>query len=121
MAGAAAQQAFIFLDFPTELRLMVYEQIDITTIRHTLNRSDAGLEADVAFGWLVPPHETLTDSSITCIRPTLSVGILSTCHLINQEAKPIIERKLATLKLEPIRYLTDWSSGFGLEVVRSVQ
>lgn len=57
------------------------------------------------WGRSIPAVSADSESCITFHRLTLPVSILSTCCIIKEEAKPIIERILARLKLESIRYI----------------
>jgi hypothetical protein len=93
-----ATQPFRFLDLPTELRFIVYEQIDFTTKHHTLESTNA-------------PDNS---SNITFVRKSLPVQILATCQLINNEAKTFLRPKLAELQSQPMRFLVDCASAKAL-------
>lgn len=48
------------------------------------------------------------------VRLHTPVNILMTCHLVNKEARPILERKTARCRLQPLRYLVDFSAAWAL-------
>jgi hypothetical protein len=114
MTSTGDNQVFRFLDIPAELRCMVYESIDTTTVRRVLQQTEAGMATRGKDRWTGSPDGADHGSSITFIRSALLVGVLSICRLVNQEATPIIARRLATLQQLPIRYLVDWASARAL-------
>jgi hypothetical protein len=105
------QQPFRFLDLPTELRYCVYDRIDFPTTWHTLDRIDARARE---IEWPVPPKAQIYESRIALIRPHTPLEILSTCHLINEEAGPYLKRKTEYCRAQPLRYFVDYSAAFAL-------
>jgi hypothetical protein len=93
-------QPFRFLDLPTGLRCMVYEEIEITTNKHELKESQ--FDDDQRH---VDPEQ---DPSMTLFRRILRVSMLATCHLIHREATPILAQKAQQLVEEPVRLSIDW-------------
>lgn len=98
----AHQECFRVLNLPVELRCMVYENIDFSTTHHDLNRVDAHMAER---SWPVPLLSVANDSKIILVRPYVSIDILATCHIIQQEAAPILRRKMRSCKQQPLRYL----------------
>jgi hypothetical protein len=92
-------EPFRFLDLPSELRLMVYEEIKADTRHYRLK--DPVFEAR---------SHGMPASYITLVTQNLPVVLLATCHLINEEAKPIFAPKLAALRNEPAQYIVDSAS-----------
>ncbi|KAH7087344.1 hypothetical protein FB567DRAFT_548654 [Paraphoma chrysanthemicola] len=84
-------EPFPFLDLPTELRCMVYDELTASEVRATL------------------PHmfdkktRTKKNPDIVAIRSGLPVSLLATCKFINNEAKPWFDKELEKMKGEPIR------------------
>ncbi len=111
------QQPFRFLDLPQELRCEVYNNIEFPTTWHTLDRTQALFRGR---DWPVPPTAQVYESRVTLIRPHTPLEILMTCHLINEEARPILKRKMEYHKSQPIRYLVDYSAARALVSVSSV-
>lgn len=114
MASATLEQEpFRFLDLPVELRCCVYENIESLTTWHVLDRTQAFIDK---ISWPVPPRAQIYDSRVTLIRPhtEFAIDILATCHLINNEARQILERKIEQCRLQPIRYLVDYSAAWAL-------
>jgi hypothetical protein len=110
MSSTISRESFRFLDLPAELRCIIYENIDFSSKKHVLTRSASGFDDKI---W-PPAPEGATESCITFITPTLSVGILATCRLIHQEAKPIIAHTIEALKMLPLRYIVDWAAACAL-------
>jgi hypothetical protein len=74
---------FRFLDLPKEIRLMVYERIDISmTPFQCIDRSDS----------------SVVQPSLMMRTHTLPVQILATCRLIHSEACSVLAQKLADLR-----------------------
>jgi hypothetical protein len=74
---------------------MVYEAIEMTTRRRELDVTERS--------------DKLADSSsIVMFRGALQMSILATCRLGNQEAPPIMARKIQTMADEPVRFLKVW-------------
>jgi hypothetical protein len=93
-----SSQPFRFLELPTELRFMVYEQISPTSHTHILNTYDDGVPVRTSF---------------TC--QSLPVSLLSTSRQIAYEAQPFFAAKFATLKNQSMRFdVTDAPSGTNL-------
>ncbi|KAJ4982556.1 hypothetical protein SVAN01_11952 [Stagonosporopsis vannaccii] len=104
---------FRFLDLPTELRCYVYENIEFPTTRHVLHRTQALLnERD----WPHPPELQAHDSCVTLIRPRteFAINILTTCHLIHQEACGILRHKIQQYRHQSVRYCVDFSAAWAL-------
>ncbi|KAG9196175.1 hypothetical protein G6011_01296 [Alternaria panax] len=89
---------FRFLDLPAELQYIVYEQIEISTCHCRLK--------DLAFEYKFE-EETTPASYMTLIVKTLPVELLATCHLIYEEAAPVLASKLETLRDEPSQFIID--------------
>jgi hypothetical protein len=92
--------SLVFLDFPKEVRLMIYELLPITTRHHTL--------ADPSFESTTP--EVTTPSVIVLVTKSAVVSMLSTCHTIYQEYRPILDKNLQILRTEPLRFIVDSAS-----------
>lgn len=110
-SNTTVQQPFRLLDLPAELRCWVYERIEFPTTWHVLGRAQA------QFGkrsWPVPPKAHIHDSRVTLIRPHTPLEVLRTCRLVNEEAQEILKRKAEYCKLQPLRYLVDWSAAWAL-------
>jgi hypothetical protein len=90
-------EQFHFLDLPPELRCIVYEQLDIGACRHILKNTEPWW----CYFW--KPTDYKSDIEITMVRSYLPVAILTTCRLVNQEAAPLLVRKLRELQKVPIR------------------
>jgi hypothetical protein len=111
------EQPFRFLDLPTELRCCVYESIEFPTTRHVLDRTEdlineRGCEYSTTAGHVLDITEA--DSRATLIRPHALLEILVTCHLVNEEARPILKRKMEYCRFQPVRYLVDYSAAWAL-------
>jgi hypothetical protein len=98
--AAQIDQPFRFHDLPPELRLMVFENLEFTTThtlkqlrRHRYNKDGR---------WK-------TAGDLTLVVKSLGVSILATCQAINSEATPIMDRHLAQLRSEPLRFVIDVS------------
>jgi hypothetical protein len=70
---------FRLLDLPKEIRLMIYEKLDVVYKRHVVPLSLGG----------GGPYGTLINASLEGVR------ILQTCHTINEEASYISGRVVA--------------------------
>jgi hypothetical protein len=110
---SATEHRFRFLDLPAELRYCVYEQIEFPTTWHVLDRIDSFVSKR---DWSVPPKKQVFNSRIALIRPHTerSIEILLTCHLINDEARSILKRRVAYMKSQPVRYLVDYSAAWAM-------
>ena len=95
-------QPFRLLDFTAELRLMVYENIERTTNRHVLMRTDG------AFPMSHWPNPHSPQSATFFSRKCLPVALLATWKQVHHEAENIMQAKMADLNQQPIRYLVDW-------------
>jgi hypothetical protein len=98
------QQPFRFLDLSLELRPCVYEHIDFHSTWHVLDRPQAMLNKS---DWPVSHLAQVYESRITLIRPHagLATAIVATCHLIHDEARPILQRKNEHCRAQLVRYL----------------
>ncbi|ORY18249.1 hypothetical protein BCR34DRAFT_473657 [Clohesyomyces aquaticus] len=105
------QQPFRLLDLPAELRRCVYDSIEFRTTWHVLDRTQALLSKRY---WPVPPKTQVYESRVTLIRPHAPLEILMTCHLVRKEASPILKRKMEDCRLQPVRYLVDYSAAWAL-------
>ncbi|ORY11911.1 hypothetical protein BCR34DRAFT_587592 [Clohesyomyces aquaticus] len=76
-------RAFVFLQLPAEIRVMVYELLHIHTIRETLP------------GKMHPQDKK---GSIVIIRRALPIQLLATCRLIEHEAKDILLPRVAKVR-----------------------
>ncbi|KAI4918269.1 hypothetical protein J4E90_002652 [Alternaria incomplexa] len=95
-----ANSTFRFLDLPKELRLIIYEYIPITTRHHVWE--DAARHTS----W----GEFLSGNTITLVVKSISTGILLVSSSIHDECKPILDRKLNALQVEPLRLIVDKQS-----------
>jgi hypothetical protein len=101
---SAAQHPFRFLDLPADLRCMVYERIDYGT-RHYRLKDPFYKHLHLMF------NNDQPESGITLVVKTLSVAVLTSCRLVNQEALPFLAPKLERLRhREAIRYIIDATS-----------
>jgi hypothetical protein len=66
-----------FLDFPPELRLMVYENLPRSIKHYRLNQK-------------YPHHGRDVQSSLIFITRSEPMSVLATCRLVNKEAGPIV-------------------------------
>ncbi|KAF2130132.1 hypothetical protein P153DRAFT_339703 [Dothidotthia symphoricarpi CBS 119687] len=105
------QQPFRFLDLPAELRCWVYKSIEISTTSHVLVRTQALLDKR---DWPAPPKAQVDESRVTLIRPRIPLEILMTCHLVNEEARPVLNRKMQHCNTQPVQYLVDYSAAWAL-------
>lgn len=80
---------FRFLDLPTELRLIVYEAIDVETHHDTA---------------VVRPYRAEEAFEIGRSYLTLATSLLATCRQIKSEAQPIFDKKLEQIKDQPVRF-----------------
>jgi hypothetical protein len=103
-----SDESFRFLDLPPELRCMVYEYLEIGVRRHTLTNT----EPSWCPCW--KPTSDESDANIILIRPYLPVAILSTCRLINQEAAPLLDRKLRELEKIPLQFFLSYGGAYCL-------
>jgi len=77
---------------------MVYDNLKIETRRHVLELTKA---PELKY-WRL---RDVTDWSITLVRKSLPVAILTTCRLIRQEAIKYIDPRLRELEREPVRFI----------------
>jgi hypothetical protein len=107
------QEFFRFLNLPQELRYCVYENIKFSTTWHVLDRAQAILDKRE---WPFPPKAQVQNSRVTLIRPYTgsAIEILATCRLIREEACHILKRKIDHARLQPVRYLVDYSAAWAL-------
>jgi hypothetical protein len=100
IAAMTATQPFRFLDLPTELRCLVYEQLDIRTRLHRLMFPYSSVPEDKG--------EIEAAPAILVAVKSLPVAILATCRLCLKEASPILEPKLYQLQYgEPLHLISD--------------
>jgi hypothetical protein len=81
---------------------MIYERMLVVTTHHT-------------FSHPVPsaPGTVMRNSRITLVAKALPCALLSTCRLINNEAKAVFAPTMQDLRTEPMRFIVD-SASFGL-------
>lgn len=89
--SASPGRPLSFLDLPKELRLMIYEAIEVTHRHHNV-----ALECT---GDPIPYRKRKAASRypeihITFIVKSLPMSLLATCQLIHQEASPILRTKI---------------------------
>ncbi|KAF2112179.1 hypothetical protein BDV96DRAFT_649538 [Lophiotrema nucula] len=96
MQDSTTSDHFPFLNLPSELRLMIYEHLSITTRHHTLSFK-------TKFSRYLKP----TMLSVTLVTRTLPVPLLRTCKQIHSEASPTLSNPLSKLKKEPIKFIID--------------
>lgn len=91
----------------------MYENTEFPTTWHVLDRPHALLDKRE---WPVPPQAQMYESRITLIRPHTgsATEILATCRLINKEARNILTDKAERCRLQPVRYLVDYSAAYAL-------
>lgn len=111
------KEPFRFLDLPAELRCKVYESIDFSSTWHTLERYYTRMDN---YAWPVPPKGAVYDSRIVFIRPYVHIDILSTCKLVHQEARQILQTRAEQCRKAPLRYLGDFSGASALTAPRGV-
>jgi hypothetical protein len=93
-------QPFRFLELPTELRLMVYEHLEIETRLHTIE--DLYPSQFLSVREDRPPEITIEIKSVS------GWGILATCRAVFAEAHPIMASKLQHIRyFEPTRLILD--------------
>jgi hypothetical protein len=97
---AMAGEHFRFLDLPAELRVMVYEHLDIVTRLHTIEVLCPGEWPEVR----KDPRPTITIK----IKSVPGQNILATCRAVFDEAFPILSPKLQQVReFEPVRLIMD--------------
>jgi hypothetical protein len=74
---------FRLLDLPKELRLVIYEQLDITTKQHII------------------PIDKKGEHTITMVSLSVPVRILATCRFVSEEAGVILKPKIKQLLKTP--------------------
>ena len=90
---------FRFLDLPAELRVMVYQQLDMDTYHRRLE--------DPVMKQL---HPDKPSSFITLVVNALPVSVLLVSRFVHVEALPVLNSMLEQLRLEPIHFIVDSSS-----------
>jgi hypothetical protein len=86
-----SSQPFRFLDLPTELRYMVYDELTASEYRATLPY--------MSYKYAQENKKP----GIVSVRSGLPVSLLATCKFINNEARPWFEKELEKMKGEPMR------------------
>ncbi|KAF2844869.1 hypothetical protein T440DRAFT_483856 [Plenodomus tracheiphilus IPT5] len=84
-----------YLDLPAELRCKVYEEIEVTICINNKGH------------WPVPLKAQANDSRVNLIGPD-TLTILKTCHLVNEDSRPIVQGEL---EYQPTRYFVDQIGG----------
>ncbi|KAH7378503.1 hypothetical protein DE146DRAFT_585954, partial [Phaeosphaeria sp. MPI-PUGE-AT-0046c] len=91
-------QSFRFLDLLPELRVMVYERINIMIRHHILKKP-------------ISPGESKHTSRS---RLVVCICILATCRQINYEAQQIFAEKFDSIRSQPVRFYVDVASALDL-------
>jgi hypothetical protein len=95
--GTQIDQPFRFLEFPADLRLMVYDHLGIITRNYTLKQFWGRKDNDYG------RYKTAGDLTLI-VRP-LNLSILATCRALNSEGTPIRSRRFAQLRTELLRLI----------------
>ena len=95
MRGTKEIQPFRFLDLPKEIRLLVYEALPRSLKHHQFRHPDE------------PAHR------LTVIFKSFPVGILATCSLIYDEARPIVMATASSFVRDAPPRIIDGMSGRG--------
>jgi hypothetical protein len=108
-----------FFSLPPELRLQVYSYLAIPKFRHhTVDlseppKSHANDPVSTKDRTTTPPLDGETPA-LTVITPSLpGINILQTCHLVLNEARPILEARRESLRDVTLKIVIDSKSSFG--------
>jgi hypothetical protein len=91
---------------------MIYSCVEITRTRRVLHRAEAGVQ-----DW--EHNRDIPESSITFIRPRITLSILQTSRLIQREAAPILQTKIEAMKSIPVEFYVDEAAMQAMHLFRN--
>ena len=86
----ASTKSFQFLDFPPEIRVLVYRQITVET-RH----------------YKIQPRGLYSDSHCTLVVKHLDMSILATCRLIHDECEPVLRALFPSVRKNGVYHIVN--------------